>query len=488
VQRAQRIHKGRGEKIETGKKIATSKDKILVADDEESIVIGLTALLEQEGYAVDSARDGQEALTMLQQANYALLLADLKMPGLDGLQILKKIKKVRWQTEVIIITGKGSISTAVKAMKAGAYDYLTKPVEVQRLKSIIPKALEHHRLLVSHQILQQQIRHLTHYEDMVGQSSKMQEIYRLIDAVADSTANVIITGESGTGKELVARAIHQKSSRKNQPFVAINVAALPEQILENELFGHEKGAFTGAISEKPGCFELANQGTLFLDEIGEMAMEMQAKLLRVLEEQRFRRLGGRKEIEVDVRIIAATNRNLKQALIENKLRHDLYYRLSVVEIDMPTLRDRLEDIPLLIEEFLSFFNRKNNKNIEGLTLPCQQIFLAYNWPGNVRELKNVIERAVLLSRGKFIGLDVLPDRLLSASKNLPASARVALEHLNAPMLKIPLGMTLEKIEKNILSETLKLVGNNKTKAAKMLGISLKTIHNKLGKYNQEEQK
>ncbi len=461
-----------------------NQDKILIADDEESIVIGLTALLEEEGYDVSSVMDGQKALDELKRQNYALLLADLKMPGLDGLQILNKIKKSGIQTEVIIITGKGTISTAVRAMKAGAYDYLTKPVQPDRLRSIIPKVLEHHRLLISHKNLEQQIRQLTHYDDLIGQSPEMQEVYGLIEAVADSTANVIITGESGTGKELVARAIHKKSGRKNQPFVAINVSALPEQILENELFGHERGAFTGAISEKPGCFELANKGTLFLDEIGEMAMEMQTKLLRVLEEQRFRRLGGKKEIEVDVRVISATNRILKQALEEKKLREDLYFRLCVVEIDLPPLRQRLDDIPILIEEFLNFFNQKNNKKIEGLTQRCQQELMRYNWPGNVRELKNFIERAVLLTRTSKIDIDVLPERVVAARSEISDTFVDMPEGEKAEdtVMTIPFGTKFEEVERRVLLETLKMVGNNKTKAAKVLGISLKTIHNKLGKY------
>ena len=309
-------------------------EKILIADDEQSIVYGLAALLEEDGYQVDSAGDGALALEKLNRDQYALLLADLKMPKLDGLQILKKIKQKGLDVEVIIITGKGTISTAVKAMKAGAYDYLTKPVEPQRLRSIIPKALEHYRLRVSHKNLQQQIRQFTHYEDLIGQSPKMQEIYRLIDAVADSTANVMITGESGTGKELVARAIHRKSGRREQPFVAVNCSALPEQILENELFGHEKGAFTGALTEKAGCFELAHGGTLFLDEIAEMSPETQVKILRAIEERQFRRLGGKNEIQVDVRIIAAANRDLLTAVRQGQLREDLY--LSLIHISEPT--------------------------------------------------------------------------------------------------------------------------------------------------------
>ena len=449
------------------------ESKILIADDEEPILFGLTELLKEEGYGVSGACDGKEALEKLRTNDFDLLLADLKMPKLDGLQILDAIKQEKILTEVIIITGKGSIDTAVEAMRAGAYDYLTKPVEPDRIRSIIPKALEHHRLLVSHKELEQQIKQLTRYEDLIGQSSQMQEIYRLIDAVADSTANVIITGESGTGKELVAKAIHKKSSRCNGPFIAVNCSAFPENILENELFGHEKGAFTGALNEKAGCFEMADRGTLFLDEIGEMSLETQAKILRALEERRFRRLGGKKEIVVDVRVVAATNRNLNQALEQKRLREDLYYRLAVVEIDLPPLRDRVEDIPLLISAFLNFFNEKNHKKIKGLTPPSRDILMKYPWHGNVRDLRNVIERAVILSNSDMIDVHVLPERILTY-------------RFKKPTIMIPLGTTVEDAEQQLILRTLEMENNNKTRAAQTLGISLKTLHNKLGKYRKDE--
>ncbi len=461
-------------------------EKILIADDEPSILIGLSALLEEEGYGVATARDGEEALARLRQEEFALLLADLKMPKYDGLQILKKIKKEGLNTEVIIITGKGTITTAVNAMKAGAYDYLTKPVEPERLKSIIPKVLEHYRLRLSHQHLEQQLKQLTHYEDLIGQSPKMLEVYRIIEAVADSTANVLITGESGTGKELVARAIHKKSSRTSEPFVALNCSAFPENILENELFGHEKGAFTGALTEKPGCFELAHRGTLFLDEVGDMALETQAKILRAIEERSFRRLGGKKEIAVDVRIIAATNRSLEKMMTEKKFREDLYYRLCVVEIDLPPLRDRLEDIPILMEEFLNFFNQKNNKKVIGLEPKCYNLLLHYSWPGNVRELKNTIERAVILTTSNKIDLDVIPDRIKAAKSVVVAGQTLAGRNGEADGIFIPVGTTMEEAEKQILLKTLERANQNKTRAAKMLDISLKTMHNKLSKYKSSK--
>jgi len=447
--------------------MADKKHRILIADDEEYVVEALSVLLED--YELATAENGQTALQKLIDQPYAVVLADLKMPKMDGLELLAEIKRRGLLSELIIITGQGTITTAVEAMKNGAYDYLTKPVDAERLKSILPKAIEHHQLVVSYHNLEDQIRHLTRYDSLIGQSPKMKEIYKLIDAVADSTANVIITGESGTGKELVARAIHNKSSRVQKPFVAVNCAAFPREILENELFGHEAGAFTGALKEKQGYFELAHGGTLFLDEVGEMPMEIQAKLLRVLEERVFRRLGGKKEISVDVRIIAATNRDLAQALEEKTLREDLYYRLCVVEIEMPALRDRLGDIELLALEFMKFFSGKNKKKIQTISPACLSRISRYSWPGNVRELRNVMERAVILCRSDTLEPGDLPRRITDSENNKPE-------------IQLQLGTPLAEIEKEIILKTLDQMENNKTHAAKVLGISLKTLHNKLNEY------
>lgn len=447
--------------------MADKKHRILIADDEEYVVEALSVLLED--YELATAENGQAALQKLIDQPYAVVLADLKMPKMDGLELLAEIKRRGLLSEVIIVTGQGTINTAVEAMKNGAYDYLTKPVDAERLKSILPKAIEHHQLVVSYHKLEDQIRHLTRYDSLIGQSSKMKEIYKLIDAVADSTANVIITGESGTGKELVARAIHNKSSRVQKPFVAVNCAAFPREILENELFGHEAGAFTGALKEKPGYFELAHGGTLFLDEVGEMPMEIQAKLLRVLEERVFRRLGGKKEISVDVRIIAATNRDLAQALEEKTLREDLYYRLCVVEIELPALRDRLGDIELLALEFMKLFSEKNKKKIQAISPACLSRISRYSWPGNVRELRNVMERSVILCRSDTIEPGDLPRRITDSENNKQE-------------IQLQLGTPLAEIEKEIILKTLDQMENNKTHAAKVLGISLKTLHNKLNEY------
>ncbi len=446
------------------------KDKILVADDESSILEGIRALLEDDGYQIDVAADGKLAWQKLTEDVFPLLLVDLTIPGMNGIEILQKARGQGIETEVIIFTGKGSIATAVEAMRAGVYDYLTKPVSADRIRSLIPKAIEHYQLKVSHRDLEERIRHLTHFEDLIGQSAQMQEIYRMIDAVAATIANVVITGESGTGKELVARAIHKKSDRHEGPFIAVNCAALPRDILENELFGHEKGAFTGALSEKPGCFELAHRGTLFLDEIGEMAPETQSKILRALEERRYRRLGGKQEIEVDVRVVAATNRELKKAIEENRIREDLYYRLAVVEIDLPPLRNRVSDIPLLMQEFLDYFNKLNHKKIKGFTPACRELFMRYRWPGNVRELKNAIERAVVLCASDRIDVSDLPQRITSTVNT------------ESKPIILPQGSKLAEAEKMIILQTLESANQNKTRTAKLLGISLKTLHNKLARY------
>jgi DNA-binding NtrC family response regulator len=448
------------------------KERILIADDEQAILTGLSELLVESGYAVSVAREGRETLRKIKKDDFDVLLTDLDMPFFDGMQILQQVNDLALSTQVIIITGKGSIDTAVEAMKNGAYDYIRKPVDSKRLLSIIPKAIEHRRLLTSHRQLERTIQQLTHYEDLIGQSPAMRSIYKLIDTVADSTATVVITGESGTGKELVARAIHNKSSRAAGPFIAVNCSAFPEDILENELFGHEKGAFTGALNEKAGCFELASGGTIFLDEIGEMSMTTQAKILRALEERRFRRLGGKNEIHVDVRVLAATNQDLKRLVQQNRFREDLYYRLCVMEIEISPLRERPEDIPLLAKEFLRIYNDRNNKKIRGFTPACMDFLARFPWPGNVRELKNVVERAVILCSMEWIDLPHLPDRMLQQEEF-------------QPVCTVTIGSSLEQIEKTIIRKTLQMTQNNKTHAARILGISLKSLYNKLKDFKIE---
>jgi len=448
--------------------------RILIADDEPSITEGLSALLELENYQTQTCDDGVAAVKMFKKAAFDLVLVDLMMPGYNGLEVLKKIKAVDPETEVILITGKGTISNAVEAMKAGAYDYLTKPVDGNRLRTVIARALEHKQLLEQNKHLEEKIQRLASFEDMIGQDAKMRHIYNVIETVADTTANVFITGESGTGKELVARAIHNKSSRQNGPFFAVNCAAFPRDILESELFGHEKGAFTGAVKEKPGCFEMADGGTLFLDEVGEMAPDTQSKLLRALEERKIRRLGGNREISVDVRIISATNIAVQKALQEGKLREDLYFRLSVIDIEVPPLRDRPGDLPILVEDFLAIFNRKNQKNVTGFSPEAMALLSGYHWPGNIRELKNAVERAVILCTGEVAQVEHLPGHIRATKVGGSGD-------------QVGIGRTLHDIEKEVIFKTLRMTNNNKTKAARILGISLKTMHNKLNKYLLENE-
>lgn len=444
-------------------------EKILIADDESSVLFALKALL-GEDYEVCTAENGEAAWRLLQEETFAVALLDLNLPAPDGLTLLQRIREHELGAEVIMITGDARIDTAVAAMRLGAYDYLAKPVESARLEQMVAKAAEKHRLWQSHRALQRRVEEFTRYEELLGQSEAMLEIYRLLEAVAKSDATILITGESGTGKELVARAIHRRSARSKQEFVAMNCSALPSEILENELFGHEKGAFTGALTEKPGCFELADRGTLFFDEIGEMPFELQAKLLRALEERKFRRLGGRKEISVDVRIVSATNRNVREAVKEKTLREDLFYRLAVVEIELPPLRERLSDLELLVQDFIKRFAEKSLKKVKGIEREAFEVLLRHSWPGNVRELRNVIERAVILSTGKQLSSADLPKYLLKQEQS--------------NTLALPIGTTVEEAERLLILRTLQAHNNNKTRAAETLGISLKTLHNKLERYRQ----
>src|SRR5690606_37067701 len=407
-------------------------------DDERHVAEGLQMLLSEEGYTADTATDGDEAWNKVQAGDFGLVLADLKMPGMDGLELFARMREKGIDSEIIFITGKGSVATAVEAMRHGAYDYLTKPLDLERLKALIPKALDKYNVKTANRQLQKRLERLTRYGEMIGASEEMRQIYTIIEAVAPSNATVLIMGESGTGKELVARAIHQKSPRKKGPFIAVNCGAFPREILENELFGHEKGAFTGAINEKPGCFELAHGGTLFLDEVAEMEPDIQVKFLRALEQRAFRRLGGKKEIEVDIRVVAATNQNVEEALKEGKLREDVYHRLAVMPINLPPLRDRGGDIRLLAEEFLHRFASEYGRAITGFEEGALEYIETYSWPGNVRELKNAIERAVILCRGESIAVQDLQPR------------HVALDERE---VRVPIGTSLAETERLVTLKT-----------------------------------
>ena len=442
--------------------------KILVADDERHIVEGLQMLLADDGYEVDTATDGKTAWEMVKNGGgYGVVLADLRMPELDGLALFAKMREAGVTSEIIIITGSASVDSAVAAMREGAYDYLEKPLNVARLKALLPKALEAYRVKQANRTLEEKLKNLTRFGDLIGQSEEMQSIYGTIEAAAPSNASMLIVGESGTGKELVARAIHDKSNRHKGPFIAINCAAFPREILENELFGHEKGAFTGAINEKAGCFELADGGTLFLDEVAEMEPDIQVKFLRALEQRSFRRLGGKKEVHVDIRVVAATNKNIQRAIDEGKLRDDLYHRLAVIPLVLPPLRERRGDVRILAEAFLRRFAEENGKPLKGFAPETLEFINSYRWPGNVRELKNAVERAVILARGDMVTLaDMRAHELLVTEDR---------------EVRIPVGTKLEMAERTLMLKTFSFVEGDHQRAAIMLGIDEDELRNRLNR-------
>ena len=445
-------------------------ERVLIVEDDTSARVGLEQLVRSWGFLAESAGDGEEALEKVTSFRPAIVISDLVMPRLDGLGLLRALQKQGADVTTLLLTAQGTVDTAVEAMKEGAYDYLTKPVDLQRLKILLDKIVERLETLREVKALRRQLREHGTFGSMIGNSSEMRKIYSVIEQAAPTSASVLITGESGTGKELVAQTIHQLSPRAAYPFVAINCAAIPETLLESEIFGHEKGAFTGASDRRQGCFELADRGTLFLDEIGEMTPATQVKLLRVLQERRFRRLGGRAEQSVDVRVIAATNIDPVDAVAKGKLREDLFYRLNVFALLLPPLRDRKDDLPLLIQAFVTEFNTRNQKSIAGVDHATMRALEQYNWPGNVRELRNVIERATILAPGPFVELRHLPPTLT----NEPAPQQ-------APQMALAPGTTVEEAERRLIMMTLEHTRDNKTRAAEILGISLKTLHNKLNK-------
>ncbi|MFB3818751.1 MAG: sigma-54-dependent transcriptional regulator [Candidatus Methylomirabilales bacterium] len=447
--------------------------RILIADDEEASRRGLRELLASWGYEVQEAADGQEALERAASFLPAVVVTDLVMPRLDGLGLLKALQAELPFAIVIMLTGHATIETAVAAMKQGGYDYLTKPVDVPRLRILIEKALEKGEALREVALLRRRLQAVWGSGNLVGRSRAMQEVYRLIDLAAPTTAPVLITGESGTGKELVARSLHQLSQSKG-PFVAVNCSAIPETLLESEIFGHERGAFTGATERRPGCFELAHGGTLFLDEIAEMGMAIQAKFLRILQDGAVRRLGGKAELKVDVRVLAATNKDPLQAIKDGTFREDLYYRLNVIHIPLPPLRERREDIPLLVQAFLEDFNKKYDKQVRSVDEATQRILSEHAWPGNVRELRNAVERAVILCDEDLIAPHHLP----------PGFTAPPAPEAPTNSVLFPLGTTVEEAEKQLILKTLASVGHNKAKAASILGISIKTLHNKLHRYGR----
>ena len=444
--------------------------RLLIADDEKHIAEALRLLLAEEGYETEAVEDGPTAWARIRDGDFAVVLADLRMPGMDGIELLTRIREQNLDAEIIIFTGEGSVDSAVEAMRLGAYDYLPKPLDVARVKALIPKALDKYIVKTANKRLQRQIESLTRYGDMLGQSDELRRVWGVIEAVAPSAASVLIAGESGTGKELVARAIHNKSPRRKGPFVALNCGAFPREILENELFGHERGAFTGAIAEKPGSFEQADGGTLFLDEVAEMVPDIQVKLLRALEQRSFRRLGGKKEISVDIRVIAATNRSVDESLRAGRLRDDLYHRLAVVPILLPPLRDRAGDIQLLAHTFLRRFAENLGKDIDGFAPGALEWMEAYSWPGNVRELKNAVERAVILARSSTIQVNDLRPRHLA---------------LDEAEMRVPVGISIEEATRLLTLKTFAFAGGDHAKAARILGIEEQVLRDGLLTYLQD---
>ena len=445
----------------------TSHERVLIVEDDPTTRIGLTELVRTWGYVTEAASDGEEALQRITTFRPSVIVSDLVMPRMGGLELLRALKDEGSDLTVVILTAQGTVETAVEAIKEGAYDYLTKPIEPQRLKILLDKIAERQDTRREVKVLRRQLRDHGTFGRMVGNSAQMRKVYQIVEQAAPTSASVLVWGESGTGKELVAQMIHQLSPRAHMPFVPLNCAAIPETLLESEIFGHEKGAFTGAFERREGCFELADRGTLFLDEIAEMTPATQVKLLRVLQERAFRRLGGRAEQRVDVRVIAATNAVPSDAVKSGRLREDLYYRLNVFAIELPPLRQRKEDVPLLIQSFLAEFNARNGKSVSGLDPAAMRLLEQYDWPGNVRELRNVIERAVILSSGEFI-----------EPKHLPPPVMASPDVVKQTMSLQP-GTTVEEAEERLILMTLEHTHQNKTRAADILGISLKTLHNKL---------
>ncbi len=451
----------------------TTRGTILIADDEETARTSLATILTEDGYQVRTAADGEEALRLVAEESPDVLLTDLRMPGMDGNELLTRVRRAYPEVGVVVMTAFGTIRSAVEALKEGAEDYLTKPIDVEELEHLLGKILQKKRLVAETRILRERVDDTYRFENIIGRSPEMLEVFRLVEQVAPSQASILITGESGTGKELIAQAVHQRSPRRDAPFVKVSCAALPETLLESELFGHERGAFTGALSRRAGRFEIAAGGTIFLDEIGDVPLGMQVKLLRFLQERQFERLGGNRTLTVDVRVIAATHRDLPQSIKAGTFREDLYYRLNVIEIRMPPLRERTQDIPLLVDFFAKRFGAANAKKVAGVSEDAIAALMGYAWPGNVRELEHAIERAVILAREETLEPSLFPTLPNVSEKPEPGGAPV-----------VP-GSTLAEIERDAILKTLEAVGGSTSRAAAILGISPRTIQYKVKQYRSE---
>jgi len=459
--------------VETGER----KDRILIVEDEDNARKGYEQLLQRWGYEVVGVASAEDALARFNNFQPDTLIADVELPGMNGLDLLKQLGDELRNVPAIIITGKGSDERAVAAIEAGAFWYIEKPLKGPVLRALLDRALSKARDVQNLAVLQRQLRDAGRLGDLVGASKAMQDVMRVIEMAAPSSASVLITGETGSGKEIVARTIHKLSPRAGGPFVAINCSAIPETLMESEIFGHERGAFTGAAERRIGCFELADGGTLLLDEIGEMPAPTQAKLLRVLEDRKVRRLGSKTETPVDVRVLAATNKDPEQSVADGGLRQDLYFRLNVFHIHLPPLREHKDDIPLLSEHILRDINAKHGKSVRGVGAEVLDIFMSHTWPGNIRELRNVLERAAIMSEKDLISRSSLPGEFGKLATKSPS---------DLSGIKFPIGTTVDAMERELILQTLQATGNNKTRAAELLGVSLKTLHNKLKEYGSEK--
>ena len=451
--------------------MSTLKKKILIIDDDATFRLTLRATLEQAGYEIHEAEDGRIGLQRLQEMVFDLILLDLRMKDMQGDEALRRIKEMSPAVPVVIITAYATVQTAVETLKQGAFDYLIKPVDMDALLAIVSKALRYYELESENQVLKERIGEQFDFSRILGRSKKMRDVLEVLTLAAPSDATILILGESGTGKELIANAIHENSPRKDRAFVKVNCAALAENLLESELFGHERGAFTGAVQQRKGRFELAAGGTIFLDEIGDMALSTQAKILRVLQEGEFERLGSSKTLKVDVRVVAATHRDLPRAIEEGRFREDLYFRLSVVTIELPALRERKEDIPTLAEHFLKKYAEKNQRLIKGFAPKTMDLLVRYDWPGNIRELENMVERAVILCRDEYIQPGCLPGQFQEL-----AGSEEAGETGVRP------GHSIREVEKELILKTLEQTGGNRTRAAEILGITRRALQYKLKEY------
>ena len=458
--------------VDTGER----KDRILIVEDEDNARKGYEQLLQRWGYEVVGVPSAEEALAKFSSFQPDSVIADVELPGMNGLDLLEQLGDELRDVPAIIITGKGSEERAVAAIEAGAFWYIEKPLKGPVLRALLDRALSKARDAQHLALLQRQLRDAGRLGELVGGSKAMQEVMRIIEMAAPSSASVLITGETGSGKEIVARTIHKLSPRAAGPFVAINCSAIPETLMESEIFGHERGAFTGAAERRIGCFELADGGTLLLDEIGEMPAPTQAKLLRVLEDRKVRRLGSKTETPVDVRVLAATNKDPEQAVASGGLRQDLFFRLNVFHIHLPPLREHKEDIPLLAEHILRDVNAKHQKNVRGIGAEVLDIFMSHTWPGNIRELRNVLERAAIMSEKELVSRSSLPGEFGKVAAKSPGDLST---------IRFPIGTTVDAMERELILQTLQATGNNKTRAAELLGVSLKTLHNKLKEYGSE---